>query len=109
MLIELLNLHTVVSSSDSVTNITKPLKLTPTNSYSLDSSTSMFRVVSHRNIHRKCKLRKTVINSSFFNSANSHDIASKFIVGRDRINILAKPGVIIYLQYFLYQYYFGSF
>ena len=34
----------------------------------------------------------SVTSSSFFNSANSHDIASKLIVGRDRINVLTKPG-----------------
>ena len=42
--------HPVVSSSDSVANISKSLKFTPTNSHSFDSSTSTFRVVSHRNI-----------------------------------------------------------
>ena len=30
------------------------------------------RVVSHRNIRRKHKLRKSVISSSFVNIANSH-------------------------------------
>ena len=44
--------HPVVSSSDSVANISKSLKFTPTNSHSFDSSTSTFRVVSHRNIRR---------------------------------------------------------
>ena len=63
--------YTVVSSSDSVTDISKSLKFTSTNSHSIDSSTSMFRVVSHRNIHCKHKLRKSVISSSFVNSANS--------------------------------------
>ena len=29
---------------------------------------------------------------SFVNSANSHDIANKLIVGRDRVNVLTKPG-----------------
>ena len=84
--------YLVVSSSDGVTNIIKLLKLTPTNSHSFDSSTSTFRVASHRDIHRKRKLRKSVISSSFFNSANSHDIANKHIVGRNRINALTKPG-----------------
>ena len=84
--------YPVVSSSDSVTNISKFLKFTPTNSHSFDSSTFALRVVSYRNIHRKRKLHKTVINSSFFNSANSHYIASKPIAGRDRINVLNKPG-----------------
>ena len=50
----------------------------------------------------------SVTSSSFFNSANSHDIASKLIVGRDRINVLTKPGDY-YLQYFFSQHYFGSF
>ena len=83
--------YPIVSSSNSVTNISKSPKFTPTNSHSIDSSTSTIRVVSHRNIHRKRKLRKSVISSSFVNSANSHDIANKFIVGRDRINVLANP------------------
>ena len=52
--------YSVVSSSDSVTNINKSLKFTPTNLHSFDSSTSTFHVVSHRNIHRKRKLRKNV-------------------------------------------------
>ena len=55
--------YPVVSSSDSVTNISKSLKFTSTNSNSIDSSTSTFLVVSHRNIHRKRKLRKSVISS----------------------------------------------
>ena len=38
------------------------------------------------------KLRKSVISSSFVNSANSQYIASKLFVGRDRINDLTKPG-----------------
>ena len=85
--------YPVVSLSDSVTNISKSLKFTTTtNSHSFDSSTSTFRVVSHRNVHRKRKLCKNVISSSFVNSANSHDIANKLIVGRDRINALTKPG-----------------
>ena len=83
--------YPIVSSSNSVTNISKSPKFTPTNSHSIDSSTSTIRVVSHRNIHRKRKLRKSVISSSFVNSANNHDIANKFIVGRDRINVLANP------------------
>ena len=82
----------VVSSSGSVINTSKSLKFTPTNSHSTDTSTSSFRVVSHRNIHSKDKLRKSVISSSFVNCANSHDIANKFIVGRGRVNVLTKPG-----------------
>ena len=78
-----------VSSSDSVTNISKSFKFTPTDSYSIDSSTSTFRVVSYRNIHRKLKLHKS---PSSVNSANSHDITNKFIVDRDRIDVLPKPG-----------------
>ena len=66
------------------------LEFTPPISHSIDSSTSLFRVVSHRNIHRK--LRESLISSSFVNSANSHDIANKLIVGRDRINVSTKPG-----------------
>ena len=53
--------YPVVSSSDSVTNISK---FTPSNSHSVDSSKSSFRVVSHRNIHRKRKLPKSVISLS---------------------------------------------
>ena len=71
--------YPVVSSSDSVTNISKSLKFTPTYSHSIDSSTSTFCVVSYRNIHRKSKLCKSVISLSFVNSANSHDIANKLI------------------------------
>ena len=93
--------YPVVSSSDSVNNISKSLKFTSTNSYSIDSITSTLRVVNHRNIHRKRKLRKSVINSSFVNSANSHDIANKIIVGRDRVNVLTKLGnYYIYLVFF---------
>ena len=76
--------YPIASSCDSVTNISNSLIFTPTNSHSFDSSTSTFRVVSHRNIHRKRKLRRRVISSLFVNSANSHDIASKLIAGRDR-------------------------
>ena len=72
--------YPVVSSSDSVKNISKSPKFTPSNSHSVDSSTSSFRVVSHRNIQGKCKLRKS---SSFVKSANNHDISNKCIVGRD--------------------------
>ena len=43
----------VVSSFYSVINNSKYLKFTPTNSHSFDSSTSTFRVISHRNIHLK--------------------------------------------------------
>ena len=78
--------------SDSVTNISKSFKFTPSNSHSVDSNTSSFRIVSHRNIHRKRKLRKSVISSSFVNSANNDQISNKFIVGRDRINVLTKLG-----------------
>ena len=60
--------YPVVNSSDSVTNVTKSLKFTPTDSHSIHSSTSTFRVVSHRNINRKRKLRKIVISSSFVSS-----------------------------------------
>ena len=84
--------YPVVSSSDSVTNISKSLKFTPTNSHSVDSSASLFRVVNHCNIHRKRKLRKSVINSSFVNRANNNGISNKFIAGRDKINVLTKPG-----------------
>ena len=78
--------------SDSVTNISKSFKFTPSNSHSVDSNTSSFRVVSHRNIHCKRKLRKSVMSSSFVNSANNDHISNKFIVGRDRNNVLTKPG-----------------
>ena len=76
----------------SQTNISTSLKFTPTNLRSIGSSKYSFRVVSHRKIHRKCKLCKSVISSSFVNNANNHDIANKFIVGRNRINVLTKPG-----------------
>ena len=65
---------------------------TPTHLYSIDFSTSRFVVVGHRNIRLKHKLRKSVTSSSFVNSANSHDIANKRIVGRYRINVLTEPG-----------------
>ena len=81
----------VVSSSDGVINISKSLKFTLNNSHSVDSSTSPFHVVSHHNIHRKCKLRESVIISSFVNSANSHYIANKLVVGRDK-NVSTNPG-----------------
>ena len=85
--------YLVVSSCDSATNISKYPKFTPTSSNSLDSSTSRFCVVSHRNIHRKRKhCVKRVIRSSLVNSTNSHDITSKLIVGRDNINVITKPG-----------------
>ena len=80
--------YPIVSSSDSVTNISRSPKFTSTNSHSINSSISKFRVVSHRNIHRKPKLRKSLIGSAFVNSPNSHDIANKRIVGRDGINVL---------------------
>ena len=63
--------YPAVSSSDSVTNIYKFLKFTPSNSHSVDSSTSSFLVVNHCNIHRNRKLRKCVISSSFVNSATN--------------------------------------
>ena len=56
------HVYPVGSSSDSVKNISKSSTFTPSNSHSVDSSTSSFRVVSHRNIHRKRKLRKSVIS-----------------------------------------------
>ena len=94
--------YPVVSSSDSVTNISKSLKFTSTNSHSIDSSTSTFHAVSHCNIHRKRKLLKSVISSSFVNSANGYDTANKLIVGRDRVNVLTKPGnYYISLVFFL--------
>ena len=80
-----------------------------TDSHSIDFSTSTFRAVSHRNIHRKRKLRKSAISSLFANSANSHDIANKHIVGRDRVNVLTKPGNYYISLAFFYQHYFGSF
>ena len=86
------HVYPVGSSSDSVKNISKSSTFTPSNSHSVDSSTSSFRVVSHRNIHRKRKLRKSVISYSFVKSANNDDIFNKFIVGRDKINVLTKPG-----------------
>ena len=81
----------VVSLYNSVTNISKSLKFTPINSHSVDFSTSFFRVVSH-NIPRKRKSSKSLISYFFVNSVNDHDIADKFIVGRDIINVLTKPG-----------------
>ena len=90
--------YPVVSSSDSVTNISKSPKLAPSSSHSVDFSTSSF-CVSHRNIHCKRKLRKS---SSFVKSANNDDIPNKFIVGRDKINVLSKPGnYFISLVFFL--------
>ena len=47
--------YPAVSSSDSITNI----KFTYSDLHSVDSSTSSFRVVSHCNIHHKCKLHKS--------------------------------------------------
>ena len=96
--------YPVVSSSYSVTNISKSLKFTLTNSHSIDSG-----VVSHCNIHRKRKLHESVISSSLVNSADSHDIASKLIVGRDIINVSTKPGNYYMSSVFFYRYYFGSF
>ena len=78
-----------MSSSDSVRNISNSPKFTPSNSHSVDSSTSSFHVVIHRNIHRKRKLCKS---SSFVESANNDDISYKFIVGRDKIYVLSNPG-----------------
>ena len=80
-----------VSSSDSVTNISKSPKFTASNSRSVVSSTTSFGVVSHRSFHRKRKLCKSVISSSFVRSTNN-DTSKKFIVCRDKINILTKPG-----------------
>ena len=75
--------YPIVSSADGVTSISKSLKFTPT----IGSSTYLFRVVSHCNIHRKRKLHKNVIALSFINSANCHDIAKKFIVGKNGISV----------------------
>ena len=80
--------YPVVSSSDSVTNISTSPKFTPRNSNSVDSSISSFRIVSHRNIHFKRKLSKSVISSSFVKSANNDDISNKFIVGRVKMKML---------------------
>ena len=80
-----------VSSSNSVTNISKSLKLTPTYSHSIDCNTFSFRVVIHRNVQHKRKLRKNVTSLSFVNSAKNHDITNKLIEGRDKINVLIKP------------------
>ena len=91
-----------VSSSDSVTNICKSPKFTASNSHSVDSSTSSFGVVSQRNFHGKRKLCKSVISSSFVKSANNDNI-SKFIVCRDKINVLTKPG-----NYYIYSVFFLS-
>ena len=68
--------YPVVSSSDSVINVSKSLKPTSIHSHSIGSSTSMFRVVSRRNIHCEHKFCKSVTGSSFVNTAYSHDIAS---------------------------------
>ena len=89
ILLELVNLYILLLVHLSVTNIRKSPKFTPRNSHSVDSSTSSFCVVSHRNIHRKRKLRKS---SSFVQSAKNDDISNKFIVDRDKINVLRKPG-----------------
>ena len=90
--------YPVVSSSDSVTNISKSPKLALSSSHSVDFSTSSF-CVSHLNIYCKRKLRKS---SSFVKSANNDDISNKFIVGRDKINVLSKPGnYFISLVFFL--------
>ena len=80
--------YPVVSSFDSVINVSKSLKSTPIHSHSIGSSTSTFRIVSRRNIHCELKLRKSVISSLFVNSANSHDIANNPFVVIDRINVL---------------------
>ena len=57
--VKLVNLNTLLSV---VTNISKSLTFNPTNSHSINSSTSTFNVVSHRNVHRKPKLRKSVMS-----------------------------------------------
>ena len=79
--------YPVVSSSDSVTNINKSLNSLPLIHIIL-IPVHYVPSLSHRNIHCKRKLRKSVISSSFFNSANSHDIASKLIMDRDKSNVL---------------------
>ena len=61
MLIELVNLY-ILFLVKSATNTSKSHKFTPSNSHSVDSSASSSRVVSHHNIHRKRKLRKSVIS-----------------------------------------------
>ena len=83
--------------------MSKSLKFTPTNSHSIDSSTSTFRVVSHCNNHLKHKLCESVISLSFVNSAISHDIANTLIVGRDRINVSTKPE-----NYYIFSVFFLS-
>ena len=81
--------YPVLSSYDSVTNISKCPKFTPSNPNFVNSGTSSFGVVSHRNIHDKRKLRKS---PSFVKSAYNDDISNKFIVGRNKINVSSKTG-----------------
>ena len=83
--IELVNLQTLLLVHMIVTNFSKSLTFTLTNSHFIDPSTSTFFVVSHCNIHRKRWLRKSLISSLCVNSANSNDIFDKFIVGRDKL------------------------
>ena len=55
--------YLVVSPFDSNISASKLFKCTPTHSHSIDSSTSSFRVVSHRNICPKPKLRNNTSES----------------------------------------------
>ena len=99
--------YPIVSSYKSGTNTSKSHKFTPSNSHSVDSSTSSSRVVSHHNIHRKRKLRKNVISLSFVKSTNDDDISNTFIVGRDKINVLTTPGKYYKSSVFFYQHFLG--
>ena len=96
--------YPVVSSSDSVTSISKSLKFTPTYSHSIDSSTSTFRVVSRGNIHRKRKLRKS---SSFVNSAMI--LPTNLLRAETELMFWLSLEIIIYLHYFFYQHYIQIF
>ena len=90
--------NSVSSSSSNAESICKPAYPVVSLSYS-DSASA---------IHYKRKLGKNEISLPFVKSANSHDIANKSIVCRDRINVFLNLE-IMYLQYFLSQHYFVSF
>ena len=84
--------YAVFSSSDSVTNISQSPKFSLSNLHTVGPSTSSFRAVTHRNTHLKRKLHKSVIGPSLVKSGNNDDISNNFIVGKNNINILIKPG-----------------
>ena len=94
MLIELVNLHTLLLVHLMVLQISVNLSNSLPLIYILLIPIHLrsFLVASHLNIHRERKWRESVLSSSFVNSINSHDTANKVIVGRNRIYVLTKPG-----------------